>query len=79
MAQASGGTNQDDFNSGMIQATLLCQLQKILDRYPDDNQIIKVCFAHTGTVAVCLVLLCHNPSQFALVFLPVSLNVQVHA
>ena len=42
MAQASGGNEQDDFNSGMIQSSLLQQLRKILDRYPDDNQIIKV-------------------------------------
>ena len=40
--ESDGASGQDDFRSGMIRPTLLSQLQKILDRYPDDNQIIKV-------------------------------------
>ena len=40
--QGASGVDPSLFNSGMIQASLLDQMKKILDRYPDDNQIIKV-------------------------------------
>ena len=38
MAQA-GGFN---FDSGIIVPSVIDQLKLILDRYPDDNQILKV-------------------------------------
>ena len=34
--------SDDDFNSGAILPTLLANLIDILERYPDDEQIIKV-------------------------------------
>ena len=33
----------DEFNSGIILPSLVQNLKDILERYPDDNQIIKVC------------------------------------
>ena len=43
---------------GLIQPTLIQQLKKILDEYPDDGQILKVCkpqllFKHDDTVTMC--------------------------
>ncbi len=33
---------EDEFCSGLILPTLLVQIKKILEQYPDDSQILKV-------------------------------------
>ncbi len=38
--------DDDDFNKGLILPPLIIQLKKILDQYPDDSQILKVCTHH---------------------------------
>jgi len=35
-------TGEEEFNKGFILPTLIIQLRKILDQYPDDIQILKV-------------------------------------
>ena len=47
----------DEFNSGIILPSLVQNLKDILERYPDDNQIIKV-RAHLNVHVHCVSYLC---------------------